>query len=183
MVMEESILLYKNQIRKEMSVLRQNLSDYEHAEQSSQVFKKVEQLPFFEKAKVVMAYWSVKDELATHDFIRKWSKEKTIVLPCIEGEQLLPGRFTDETVLRPHHRFKIPEPVGEKINPQEIDLVIVPGLAFDRRNHRLGYGKGFYDRFLSGLSAYKVGVCFRFQMMEELPVNEFDVALDLIVTE
>ena len=66
---------------------------------------------------------------------------------------------------------------------EDIDLVIVPGVAFDRQHNRLGRGKGFYDRLLSTLSAPKIGICYSFQLKEHIPTEPFDKKMDLILTE
>ena len=70
-----------------------------------------------------------------------------------------------------------------EILPDNIDLAIVPGLAFDHLKNRLGYGKGYYDRLLCEMDAYKIGVCFRFQVFDKIPYTNTDVKMDLIVSE
>jgi 5-formyltetrahydrofolate cyclo-ligase len=84
--------------------------------------------------------------------------------------------------------FGVWEPLGEEeklISPEEIDLIIVPGLAFDRELNRLGFGRGFYDRYLSGCSAFKVGICYDAQIAEkdEIPIDCYDVKMDMVITE
>jgi 5-formyltetrahydrofolate cyclo-ligase len=76
------------------------------------------------------------------------------------------------------------EPVGEVFDHYDsIDLIIVPGLAFDRNKNRMGYGKGFYDKLLPHIQAKKAGICFEFQLFEQIPVDHFDQPMDLILTE
>ncbi len=67
-------------------------------------------------------------------------------------------------------------------DPKDIDLVITPGLAFDHNNNRLGHGKGYYDRLLAGMRAFKIGVCFNFQLFNEIPYTLNDVKMDMVIT-
>ena len=76
-----------------------------------------------------------------------------------------------------------PKPDGEEAVEGAIDLIIVPGVAFDRQCHRLGRGRGFYDRLLSSLDVPKVGICFDFQLVPSVPVESFDYPMDHVVTE
>ena len=76
-------------------------------------------------------------------------------------------------------KFKIPEPESPEEFPKEkIDFVIVPGVAFDKNGYRLGFGKGYYDRFLEGITPFKLGVCQREFFLEEIPHGKFDVKMD-----
>jgi len=74
------------------------------------------------------------------------------------------------------------EPEGEKSSPEKVDIVVVPAVAFDLQGHRLGYGKGYYDRFLKKTKAVKVGVAYDFQIVEKLPAEQHDIPVDLIIT-
>ena len=80
-------------------------------------------------------------------------------------------------------KYGIPEPKTQNSKPAEPELVLVPGIAFGLCMHRLGYGKGYYDRYLARSFAYRIGVCYDFQVVEKLPVHEDDQRMDDIVTE
>lgn len=86
---------------------------------------------------------------------------------------------------RERHRFGYEQPVAgaPTIDPNEIGVVLVPGLAFDRRRNRVGWGKGYYDRLLAGVSAVKVGVTLQRRMVDEIEVDEHDIPMDLLATE
>lgn len=118
------------------------------------------------------------------DRIRRDLPQATIAVPRVRGDQLETLRFDPDTKLRLSN-WNVPEPIGDSfIDPRQIDLVIVPLLAFDRRGHRVGYGKGFYDRFLRTCrpDCVKVGVSF-FPPVENIEdANENDVRLDLCLT-
>jgi 5-formyltetrahydrofolate cyclo-ligase len=103
-------------------------------------------------------------------------------VPRIEGEDM---NFYDISEGGSEGAFGIMEPIATTpINPSEIDVMIVPGVAFTRSGTRLGRGKGFYDKYLShnGFHAYTIGVCYPCQMVAELPTEPHDKQLDLIVT-
>jgi 5-formyltetrahydrofolate cyclo-ligase len=78
-------------------------------------------------------------------------------------------------------KFGVQEPSGPAVNVDEIDFVIVPGLAFTTAGDRLGYGMGYYDRFLPTVSATSVGVCFTEQLVDEMPLADHDVRVDMVV--
>jgi hypothetical protein len=101
-----------------------------------------------------------------------------------EGKELIPISISSLRELTPG-KFNIPEPpMDVKRVVKSIDVVFVPGLAFDLFGYRIGYGGGFYDRFLSkNPSSKKIGICFSFQLFSELPHDPFDVPVDYIVTD
>lgn len=146
---------------------------------------KVEDLDRFREAKVVLLYWSMEDEVQTHDFVEKWYKSKTILLPCVDGDDLRLRQYTGADCMREGEQFGIGEPTGEEYTDLEsVDAIIVPGVAFDKEGHRMGRGRGFYDRLLKSTpNAYKIGVCFDFQMVESVPVEPHDVMMDRVVGE
>ena len=78
--------------------------------------------------------------------------------------------------------YNIIEPIGESISPSKLDLIIVPGVAFDKNKNRLGRGKGFYDKLLSEVTCCKIGICYDFQLLEYLPCEDHDIKMNLIVT-
>lgn len=138
----------------------------------------------FINAKTILAYHSLPDEVSTHDFIKEYSKTKTILLPKVIGDgEMEIRRYRGEEDLR-LGSFGIMEPCGEIFSDYEhIDLAIIPGMAFDQKGNRLGRGKGYYDRFLSRThNIYKVGICFPFQLVDEVPIEEYDVAMDIVVS-
>lgn len=139
---------------------------------------------YFVKANTILAYHSLPDEVSTHDLIRKYSKTKTVLLPKVIGNgEMEIRRYRGEEDLR-QGSFGIMEPCGEIFSHYDkIDIAIIPGMAFDLKGNRLGRGKGYYDRFLSHApNIYKVGICFPFQLVEEVPTGENDVAMDLVVS-
>lgn len=147
--------------------------------------QQVEALAQFRKAGTVLLYWSMEDEVQTHDFVNRWYKEKRLLLPCVDGDDLKLRQYTGLECMVSGEQFGIGEPTGEEYTElDKIEMIIVPGVAFDGRNNRMGRGRGFYDRLLKSTpNAFKVGVAFDFQMVEEVPVEAFDVPMDAVITE
>lgn len=151
------------------------------AGESASVMAAVEALPQFRAARTVACYWSLPDELHTHDFIRRWWEEKQILLPVMRGDfRLELKRCGCDTTLN-EGGYRIMEPEGEACPASSADLIIVPGVAFDASGRRLGRGMGYYDRLLKEMSAFKVGVCYGFQFFGNIPSDDHDVSMDLVI--
>lgn len=139
-------------------------------------------------ARVVLAYYSLPDEVCTHQLIDDLVAEgKIVLLPkVLDDETMELRRYTGIHDLR-EGAFHIMEPVGAPfVDYQQIDVALIPGMAFDAQGHRLGRGKGYYDRFLSQSSIFNfqfkaIGVCFDFQKVEEVPVGPQDVSVNLVI--
>lgn len=137
-------------------------------------------------ALTVMAYWPLKDEVDIRPLIRQLvGQGATVVLPKVTGDETMElRRYTSDADLE-EGSYHIMEPVGERFTDDDrIDAVLVPGMAFDAAGHRLGRGKGYYDRLLAAScrTALKIGVCFPFQRVAEVPSEEHDVVMDEVVS-
>lgn len=174
----------KKEVRKIIQQRKKQYSFEEKKAKSKIIFQQVEQWTEFQKADTLMVYWSMDDEVYTHDFVLKWFQTKTIILPSVKGDELELRVFRGMDDMTEGAAFGIKEPKElYKKELDQIDLVIVPGVAFDRRNNRLGRGKAYYDKLLSKTNALKVGVCFDFQMLESVPVNQYDIKMDRVITD
>ena len=153
------------------------------ASQSASIWEHLEQTEIFRTATDILIYWSMDDEVQTSAFIEKWNGQKRFYLPSIQGDNLIVKRYTGTSALTPGQSFNIPEPMGEPVSDlNPITLVIVPGRAFDKEGHRLGRGRGFYDRLLPQLPhAVKAGVCFDCQKLPSVPADENDIIMDLVI--
>lgn len=173
----------KKELRKQIRQLKSLYSPEEKRRLSSAIIEQLEKNSRFVAARWVLCYWSMEDEVYTHDFVRKWDGKKHILLPSVRGEEMEIKLFCGEEHLYPGEGYAIPEPVGERFTAYDkIDLVIVPGMAFDSWGNRLGRGKGYYDRFLKACKAYKIGICFPFQFREAaIPTDSFDVPMDEVI--
>lgn len=174
----------KTEIRHKVKRLKALMTEEDMKCMSARVWAGVEGNLRFRQAGLVLMYWSMTGEVDTHDFIMRWRNKKTIILPVVDGERLRLVPFEGEHTLRRNAAMNLCEPHGNDYpRPQTIELAIVPGLAFDRSNHRIGRGRGYYDRLLPQLSTYNIGVCFDFQLFDSIPFGKYDVLMDEVVSE
>ena len=150
-------------------------------EQSASIIKKLEADEDFLRAQTVLLYYSLPDEVDTHAFVSRYYLKKRLLLPVVKGETLELKVFQGEL----HEgTFGIQEPEGETFEAfDQIELVVVPGMAFDKEGKRLGRGKGFYDRLLPRLThAKKIGICFPYQLVDDVPTTPQDIPMDKVIT-
>ena len=139
-------------------------------------------LPRLEKFSLILSFASKEEEINLWPLNKELAKEKRLLLPRVENESLIPLKVEDfESDLQETTFLKVKEPLPQKcqlIPLDQIDCVLVPGLGFDKQRHRIGYGLGHFDRFLSKLSCPFLGIGFKEQLVNEsLPVEEHDVSL------
>ena len=174
-------ILDKPSLRRMVSQLKAQMTDDEKLRQANAVFAQVEQLLRFADAKDVAVYWSLNDEIDTQRFIEKWYNKKRIWLPVVVGNELVFRQYTGIDNMR-KGAFGILEPTGPELNNiASIGVIIVPGVAFDAQNNRMGRGRGFYDRALQQSGAFKIGVAFNCQIFKQIPTIETDIPMDLVV--
>lgn len=172
----------KHEIRRKIKSLRMMLDEAERLAAAQDVFDRLEKTSAFLMADRILMYHSLPDELHTHSFLDKWASRKRFYLPRVNGVNLeiLPYESTRLEL----GSFHIEEPTGDDVvDPDEIELIVVPAVAYDRRGNRLGRGKGFYDRLLKSTKATKIGVGYDFQLLNELPTEEHDVPMDFVITQ
>ena len=170
----------KRALRKQMKINKAALTPEEKTAESCAVWQHIEALPCF-AASHILLYHSLPDELPTHDVIDKWySMGKTIYLPVVVGDDLVVRQYTPEAMQQ--GEFNIWEPTGKEIDTDIIELIIVPGVAFDRQGNRLGRGKGYYDRLLSRTHATCIGVCYKCQLVEQIPAEAHDRTMHYVAT-
>jgi 5-formyltetrahydrofolate cyclo-ligase len=180
----------KTEIRKQAHENRKNQLNKD--EVSTQIVDRFVQLPEYHAAKTVMLYVDVRDEVRTRQALPEALKSgKRIVVPyCLDGElELFHLENMDELELG---MYRILEPRSElrtvaskHLKPTDLDLVMVPGVAFDRQGGRTGHGKGYYDKLLqhARLDAPLVALSFECQLFDEIPAEEHDIFMDKVVTE
>lgn len=175
----------KQELRRQIRAAKKAVPFCDKLRRSAPIMARVEQLPQFQQADTVLLYWSMDDEVQTHDFVNRWYDRKRILLPCVDGNDLRLRQYTGPACLVAGEQFGIGEPTGEEFSDYDsIQLIVVPGVAFDRQNNRMGRGRGFYDRLLKNASnAFKVGVAFDFQVVPLVPTEPFDVPMDAVVSE
>lgn len=175
----------KQALRTKMREKRKALSRVLYAEKSEAVRARLEQLPLFKEANRMLIYVSTNEEVDTHVLIQSALKQgRKVFVPKIQEGAMALCPLQNWDTLKPG-KFGILEPCMplRAAKPRHMDLIIVPGVAFDSRGHRIGYGKGFYDKLLKETKGEKVGLAFHEQLIEAVPSEAHDVALDLIVTD
>ncbi|HIH42683.1 TPA: 5-formyltetrahydrofolate cyclo-ligase [Candidatus Woesearchaeota archaeon] len=178
----------KSKIRTQLLERRSVLTDKEIQAKSEIIIAKLEELLEFKSAKNILTYVSFNNEVDTHPLIKKYliTKSKSIIVPKVIGERLRLFKITSFSDLKAG-KSNILEPVnGEEFVSDKLtisDLILVPGIAFDKEKNRIGYGKGYYDKLLKTTRAKKIALAFDLQIAEKIPAEEHDVQVDKIITE
>ncbi|MCC8094749.1 MAG: 5-formyltetrahydrofolate cyclo-ligase [Tannerellaceae bacterium] len=174
----------KEELRKDIAILKKLHTPDILSDDSQEISRKLEEQGLFRQASCIALYHPLPGEVQTTPILEKWHPHKKLLLPLIREQDLLFYPYQGpESVQTGHFGIREPLPQGPPCPEQEIDLILVPGIAFDRQLNRMGRGKGYYDRLLSTLTALKIGLCFDFQLRETIPCESFDVPMDMIITE
>ncbi|MBR4829411.1 MAG: 5-formyltetrahydrofolate cyclo-ligase [Muribaculaceae bacterium] len=151
--------------------------------EADMVFSAIEKMAIWKQAQHILCYWSLPDELPTHETVNKWlDAGKSIYLPRVVGDDLEIVPYHGAQSLDDNNKFHIGEPVGNAVDSSCLQLIIVPAIALDKNRNRLGRGKGFYDRLLSGTTCPTIGVACDFQLVDDVPTEPHDRPLDCVVT-
>ena len=175
----------KTEIRQSALEKRSALSGAEKRIKDLKIAKLLESQDFFQDAKKILIYYSHHNEVDTLYLMKKWMHEKNLFLPRLTSEDnfvALPLITLEALEL---NQFGIPEPPKSEheISPK-LDLIIVPGVAFDGKGGRIGMGKGYYDRFLAGKREVpKVALAYSAQVLDTVPQDPYDESIDMIATE
>lgn len=179
----------KEVIRKNVLELRNQLSDNDIIKFSRIINKKIINSKEFKNAKCIGIYYPIGSEVQTFDIIRESLKmNKKIGLPRVINSQIIKFYLIIEKSLGQikltKEKYGVMVNSDSNIDLQPIDLLLIPGVAFDKYCNRIGYGKGFYDKYIETTNpANKIGLAFQKQIVENIPINKHDKNLDLIVTE
>ena len=183
----EEISIKKQKLRKEYLKIRNDIQDKEN--KSRIITNKVIEKAEYKNARVIALFKSFGSEVDTTELIEySISIGKIVALPKVIGNEL---KFYKINLIKENlvkSNFGVDEPIENELNyvrNQDIDLVIVPGLCFDKENNRLGYGKGYYDRFLKNTNSKTIAICFKEQILENgiLPTTDTDLKVQEIITE
>ena len=172
----------KKEIRSTIAKAKKEISLDEKTSISKEIFTHVEKIKQFQEANTILLYYALKDEVQTEFFLNKWYGKKKIILPVVVGDDLVLKDYHPENIAEGYQSIIEPQQ-QETTDAKEIEFAIIPGVAFDTNNNRLGRGKGFYDRFLSEVRSMIVGVCFEIQIVPKIPLESFDKPMDAVVTE
>lgn len=183
---KETIKSNKKNIRKSI-IAKRDLKKEENSLKDSKIFKNLISLNSYKRAKKVFIYIGFGSEINTKSLIEIMLREgKEVFVPKVLEEEMIALKITSLNNLI-ESKFKILEPVGEKsdIDGEEFDLIIMPGVAFDRSGNRIGYGKGYYDKYLKDIKSdiKKIALAYELQLIEEIETEEHDLKVDSIITE
>ncbi|KAJ52765.1 5-formyltetrahydrofolate cyclo-ligase [Clostridium tetanomorphum] len=178
----------KKTIRKEILKIRDSLSIDEREKYNKDIFNKVIINSYYKKAKCIFIFVSYKTEVDTHKIIKKAIDDgKIVCIPKVvsKSEGMYAAQIEKFNDLEPG-KYGILEPKKhcKKINEEQIDLILTPGAVFDNKGGRIGYGGGFYDRFLvkTKKSAPKIALAYNVQIINKVPMDELDVRIDGIIS-
>lgn len=176
----------KAELRKEIKMKRRALTADEVCTASAVISDKLWDVPSFLGANTVMVYISSFNEVSTATVTEKLlSLGKRVIVPIsdTETETLILSYIEDMSSLSAG-AYGILEPQHIRTaQPSDIDCILVPGIVFDKNGNRMGFGKGYYDKLLAQTSAVKIGLCYDFQLMQDIAVEAHDVPMDIIITE
>lgn len=169
--------------------MRQLISEEDYRLECRKIISQAASVPQLMEAKTILSYWP-KLEVREIDLrpLNCWLRARgsTVLLPIIEPNskrsRIRWGHFDHERTLMPN-RWKILQPKNcADLSAEDIDVVLVPGLGFDQRGHRIGYGGGYYDRLFEYLNAFKIGLSLDGCFVEIIPTQSHDVAVDCLIT-
>lgn len=177
--------IQKKEIRKTHLKERLNYDNKKLQDFSDEILKKLEALEVFQKAKNIMFYIPIKNEVNTIPIIKKYIRKKQIALPKIQSDKKIHAHLLESFENLKTGKYKIEEPNDEtpEIDPQKLDIIIIPGISFDKQGLRIGYGKGYYDEFLKTTKAKKIALAYDFQIHKNIKGEIHDEKVDLIITE
>ncbi len=176
----------KNWLRKSIKAKRLEMTAEEVRIKSSLAQQNFLSSKIYQDAECIMLYMPIGNETHTETVIsRAFNDGKYVVFPVTNpktGE--ITAYFANQDTCFKKGAFSVNEPISmQEALPSQIDVVLVPGIAFDRKGNRIGFGKGCYDRFLSNISALKIGFCYDLQICNEFESDAYDIKMDFLVTE
>lgn len=178
-------MLDKKALRREIGAKKRAMSAEEIEQASARLAEKFFQTELYQQAKAIYGYLSYNQEVRTEPILRRAQADgKRVAVPKVYGEEMRFLWLDDLEQVAPG-AYGIPEPVAdEPVAMDETALVLMPGLAFDPDGHRLGYGGGFYDRYLANQPNHPlVALCYNFQLLDHLETEAHDIPVDLVVCD
>lgn len=177
----------KQELRKHLKKERANIVNKELL--SKEIIKKVTSSTLYKSAEAVLCYSSLKDEVDTKYLMKLIHDDgKKLALPrCIKSDGQMNFYVVDDLENQLENgSYNVLEPnidICKEINSFDNSIIIVPGLSFDHKGYRLGYGKGYYDRFLEKHSLISIGLCYNCLIKNELPIDKYDLPVNYVITE
>ena len=169
----------KKQLRKQYIQMRLSFDDYQ--KQSHFIIEKLKKQKEFINSKKIGIYLSYKHEVDTWKLIKELKNEKEFYVPIVEGKKMYFTLYQEDMI---ENKYEILEPKEkQEISKDDLDLMIVPLVGYNQDNYRLGYGGGYYDRYLKDFKGSTIGLAYSFQYIEKYTHESFDIPLDFIITD
>lgn len=183
--MSDLLSSHKTQLRQHCRAIRKSLGEERRSQASLAICERIEKWNIFRESETVLTYMPIQSEVDLTPLLERHTQKRWI-LPRIlpkEDHRIVFHRYDARYLIR--HPFGMEEPASHLpvILPEEIELTLVPGLAFDRFGWRLGYGGGYYDRFLKGFQGIRAGITFDALLLDEIPHSALDVPMDWVITD
>lgn len=176
----------KKEIRKAIRGIKKDMGEATLLDKSLAVQHNLFKWVDFSPYNTILLYYALPDEVNTSILLKKLSNRlegnKRIILPVVNGDILILKEFIPSRVANGYMNILEPQE-GECTDPSEIEIAVIPGVAFDRKCNRMGRGKGFYDKLLPYMNCRTIGLGFDFQIVDNIPCEQFDKPLDMVVTE
>lgn len=186
MINKTTVREEKRMLRRKYSALRAGIPPHERLEKSRQICESFLNTLAYKHADTVLLYYSINNEVNTHPLIEAILGDgKRVALPvCLENSKMV-FRYINSMDTLKKGLFSALEPDDdcEEFTPSPRTICVIPAIAFDRKGYRLGYGKGYYDRYLTDPSIVKIGFCYDALLVDSLPRGRFDLSCDLVITE
>lgn len=179
----------KKELRRYIREQKRHFTPQQLGEMSLCIMSSVLTHPRVQEADTILMYHSLPDEVDTHSALDQLlAMGKKVLLPKVVSDtEMTIHEYTGQDSLQPSEPYGILEPTTPEfsiVNCQLSIVIVVPGMAFDKHGHRLGRGKGYYDRFLSRIpNIYKIGVCFPFQLIDKVPFEPTDILVDEVLAD
>jgi len=172
----------KNTLRNNILKIRDSLSPEDISRKSKAIEERLFEDEFFKDAGTVAVYIPKGNEVNTKSIIERALKEGKEVLVPVTNDEISMCKFVsfDDLI---QGKFNVPEPKEKVPKDHAAQVVLVPGVVFGKCMHRIGYGKGYYDKYFKNSKAYRIGICYDFQVMEKLPKHEHDIPMNRIITD
>lgn len=176
----------KAQIRKRIKDERDKLNFEEKQKLDKKIFDKLHKSKYWKGSNKILIYISFENEVDTKILIKKYIKDKTLVVPKSNPKNFSLTLYEIKSLMdleKGSYGILEPKKGTLKINENEIGLAIIPGVAFDKQGQRIGYGKAYYDKLIKKLNCTKIGLAYNIQLVENIPSQSHDQPVDLIITE
>ncbi|KGN72855.1 5-formyltetrahydrofolate cyclo-ligase [Porphyromonas gulae] len=177
----------KKVLRAQIRLRNRELLTAENREAWSQaIVERICRLDVFADAKRIGLYHALPDEPDLAGLLREYAHTKQLFIPRVEGDDIAFYAYTGEADLEAEGAYGIAEPTADAataVPPSSLDLLLVPGVAFDRKGSRMGRGKGYYDRFLPATQARLIGVTFSYRLLADLPTDPWDRPMEGVITD